>query len=88
MLYLHYLYLSQCLYSILTTLNRFFFSFASCSFITLHRCLAILFQWSVGIPARQKGCDVISLGMALVNTRVNIWNILAAHQKAEQRGAE
>lgn len=86
-LYLHYLYLNQCLYYILATLNRFFFHLLP-ALLSLAQMINNLFQWSVVIPARQKGCDVISLGVALVNTRVNMWNILAAHQKAEQRGAE
>lgn len=45
-------------------------------------------QQSVVIPVCQKTCDVISSGMALVNTLFNMLNIVAAHQKTEQRGAE
>lgn len=47
-----------------------------------------ILQRSVVIPLRQKACDVLSSGMALVNTLFTMLNILAAHQKAEQRGAE
>lgn len=61
-----------CMYS-----NRFFSPFVSCSFITCMDNNNIL-QWSVVIPLRQKACDVLSSGMALVNTLFTMLNILAA----------